>query len=116
MHNLTAVSGLDDLLYDVTLTDASTSAPLDVAVAGTVSVSLCRLNTVTPLGGTATQVLGWQGAGRWTAVQDDTDILAALTAGGVVVGQKFDLILTIGTLGVRKLSTCQRVAILDLVP
>jgi hypothetical protein len=107
MHNLTAVSGLDDLLYDVTLTDASTSAPLDVAVAGTVSVSLCRLNT---------EVLGWQGAGRWTAVQDDTNILAALTAGGVVVGQKFDLILTIGTLGVRKLSTCQRVAILDLVP
>lgn len=116
MHTLTAVSGLDDLLYDVTLVDANTAAPLDVGIAGTVSVALCRLHTTTPLGGTATQVLAWQGSGQWKAVQDDVNILTALNAGGVVVGQQFDVILTIGTLGVRKISTCQRVDVLTLVP
>lgn len=116
MNGIQAVSGLDDLFYDVTLTDESTGAALNPAAVSSVTVGMCRLNTTTPLGGTATQVLTSQGNGRWTGLHDDANILAALTAGGVVVGQKFDLILTIGTLGVRKLGTCQRVAVVEVGP
>lgn len=113
MAIISVVSGYDDLFYDVMLTDESTGLPLTPSAAGTVSVMLCQLNTTTPLGGTATQVLSSQGNGQWTGVQDDTNVLAALTSGGIAIGQKFDLILTIGTLGVRKLGTCQRVTVLD---
>lgn len=113
MSIVSVVSGYDDLFYDVMLTDESTGFPLTPAAAGTVSVVLCQANTTTPLGGTATQSLGSQGNGRWTGLHDDTDILAALTSGGIAVGQKFDLILRVGVVAVRKLGTCQRVAVVD---
>lgn len=113
MAIVSAVSGYDDLFYDVTLTDESTGQPLTPAAAGTVSVILARLNMTTPLGPTATQVLSSQGNGRWTGLHNDTDVLAALTAGNVIVGQRFDVLLQIGTVSLRRLGTCQRVAIVD---
>jgi hypothetical protein len=113
MPIVSVVSGYDDLFYDVTLTDESTDQPLTPQAAGTVSVSLCRINTTTPLGQTATQVLSSQGSGRWTGLHDDADVLAALNAGNVVIGQQFDLVLTIGSVAIRKLGTCQRVAIVS---
>jgi len=105
------VSGLDDLFYDVTLTDASTGAALTPAQAPTVTMMLCRLGTTTPLAPTASQTLTYQSAGRWTGLHDDADVLAALTA--VAVGQRFDRVLQVGTLAVRRMATCRRVSILD---
>lgn len=107
------VSGLDDLFYNVTLTDESTGQALTPAAAGTVSVTLCRLNTTTALGVTATQVLTSQGNGQWSGLHDDAAVLAALTAGEIVIGQRFDLVLQVGTLATRRLGTCQRVAIVE---
>lgn len=113
MAVITAVSGYDDLFYDVTLTDQSTGQYLTPAAAGTVSVVLCQPNTTTALGATATQTLVSQGNGRWTGLHNDTDVLAALTAGPVNVGQRFDVLLQVGSLSLRRLGTCQRVAIVD---
>ena len=113
MSAIQAVSGLDDLFYDVTLTDESTGSPLAPGSVSTVSVSMCRLNTTTVLDATGLQVLSAQGNGRWTGLHNDTNILNALTVGGVVVGQRFDLVLTVGTLAVRRLGTCVRVAIVE---
>lgn len=110
---LTMVSGLDDLYYDVSLLDESTGEALVPGVASSVTVALCRAHTNTALGPTATQTLTSQGAGRWTGIHDDANVLAALTAGGIGIGQTFDLVLRVGTLAVRKLSTCQRVAVVD---
>jgi hypothetical protein len=113
MAIVSVVSGYDDLFYDVSLTDESTGQALAPAAAGTVSVILCRINTTTPLGATATQNLTSQGSGRWTGLHDDTDVLAALTAGNVAIGQRFDVILQVGSLALRRLGSCQRVAIVN---
>lgn len=107
------VSGLDDLFYDVTLTDESTAAALAVGAVSTVSVVLCRQHTNAALGPTASQTLTSQGSGRWTGLHDDSDVLAALAAGGIGIGQRFDLVLRVGTLAVRKLATCQRVTVVE---
>jgi hypothetical protein len=113
MAALQTVSGLDDLFYDVTLIDESTGGALNPASATSVTVSMCRVNTTTALDASGVQALASQGAGRWTGVHNDTNILNALTAGGIQIGQRFDLVLTVGTLAVRKLGTCQRVAIIE---
>jgi hypothetical protein len=105
------ISGLDDLFYDVTLTDASTGAALTAAQAPTVTMMLCRLGTTTPLAPTASQTLTFQSAGRWTGLHDDADVLAAI--GTVAIGQRFDRVLQVGTLATRRMATCRRVAILD---
>lgn len=108
---LEEISGLDDLFYDVTLTDASTGTALTPALAPTVTMMLCRLGTTTPLSPTASQVLTFQSAGRWTGIHDDANVLAALST--IAVGHRFDRVLQVGTLAVRRMATCRRVAILD---
>lgn len=103
------VSGLDDLFYDVTLTDESTGAALTT---GTVSMRLCAVNTATALGGlaAATQALTHVAAGRWTGVHDGADVSAAVTT--LSVGQRFDrCVIVAGLTGGRRVARCKRVAV-----
>lgn len=113
MAIISSISGYDDLIYDITLVDESTGEYLTPAAAGSVSIILCELNTTNALGATATQALTSQGDGRWTGLHNDSDILAAFIAGDVAVGEKFDILLQVGGLSLRRLGTCQRVAILN---
>lgn len=113
MSTIQSVSGLDDLFYSVTLLDGNTNLPLNANAVTSVSVVLCFADTTTALGPTATQLLVNQGNGKWSAVHDDTNVLTALTAGSIAVGQQFDMVLHVGSLAVRRLSVCRRVAILD---
>ena len=101
------ISGLDDLFYDVTLTDASTGAALTT---GTVSVKLCTLGTTTALGASSTQALTHVAAGRWTATHDAASFLGDLPA----LGGRFDRVLFVtGQTDGRLLARCRRVAIID---
>ena len=102
------VSGLDDLFYDVTLTDAGTGAALTT---GAVTMQLVTAGTVTPLGATANCPLTHVAAGRWTGTHDAADVLAAIT--GLAVGQQFDRVLVVTGLGVRKRASCRRVVVVD---
>jgi hypothetical protein len=101
------ISGLDDLFYDVTLTDASTGAAITT---GTVSVKLCTLGTVTALGSQSTKALAHVAAGRWTGVHD-----AALFEPDLPdIGRRFDRVLLVsGITDGRLLARCRRVAIID---
>lgn len=100
------VSGLDDLFYDVWLTDAS-AGELD---SGTVTVKLCTMGTTTALGGGSSQALTHVGGGRWTATHDAAGFLADLPA----VGRYFDRVLFVtGQTDGRLLARCKRVAIID---
>ena len=101
------ISGLDDLFYDVTLTDASTGTAL---TSGTVSVKLCTMATTTALGAGSTQALSHVAAGRWTATHDAAGFLADLPA----IGSRFDKVLFVsGQTDGRLLARCKRVAIID---
>jgi hypothetical protein len=102
------VSGLDDLFYDVTLTDAGTGAAITT---GAVSMQLVTAGTVTPLGATASCALTHVAAGRWTGTHDAADVAAAIA--GVANGQLFDRVLVVTGLGVRKRATCRRVVVVD---
>lgn len=102
-----SVSGLDDLFYDVTLTDAATGAAL---TSGTVTMALCTVGTTTALGGTATVTLAHQGAGRWTGTHESTDVASAIAA--LAQGQPFDRVLTVTGVGQRRLARCTKVTIL----
>ena len=103
-------SGLDDIFYDVTLTDASTGLALTT---GSVIMRLCTRGTATALGGlsVASQTLTHQGSGRWTGTHDNLDIASALAT--VTVGQLFDRVLIVANLAGRKIATCQRVPVAD---
>lgn len=101
------ISGLDDLFYDVTLTDASTGAAL---TSGTVSVKLCTVGTTTALGAGSTQALAHVAAGQWTAVHDAATFEPDLPP----VGGRFDKVLFVaGQTDGRLLARCRRVAIID---
>ena len=101
------ISGLDDLFYDVTLTDASTGAAL---TSGTVSVKLCTLGTTTALGAGSTQALSHVAAGRWTATHDAATFEPDLPE----IGGRFDKVLFVtGQTDGRLLARCRRVAIID---
>lgn len=101
------VSGLDDIFYDVTLTDASTGTAL--ASGSTVIMSLCTVGTTTALGATATLTLTSQGAGRWTGTHDVADVATAIST--LSIGQAFDRVLTVTGIGRRILARCFRVSI-----
>jgi hypothetical protein len=104
------VSGLDDLFYDVTLTDASTGAAL---TSGTVTMKLCTVGTTTALaGGTSTVTLAHQGAGRWTGTHDVADVATAI--GSLSIGQAFDRVLQVTGVGQRLLARCIKVSILGV--
>jgi hypothetical protein len=101
------ISGLDDLFYDVTLTDQSTGGALTT---GSVEMRLCTKGTTTALVSPAgVQALTHVGAGRWTGVHDDLDVAAALA--GVSQGQLFDRVVIATGLAARKLATCQKVPV-----
>lgn len=102
------VSGLDDLFHDVTLTDASTGAAYTT---GTASVVLCTYRTTTSLGTGATQALTHVGAGRWTAIHDDTNITSAIAA--LPNGALFDRVLFVSGTAARKLDTCRKVIVVS---
>lgn len=102
------ISGLDDLFYDVTITDASTGLPLTT---GSVIMRLCTTGTATALGGlsVSSQVLTHMGSGRWTATHDNLDIAIAVAT--IPVGTKFDRCLIVANLAARKVATCKRVTV-----
>jgi hypothetical protein len=102
------ISGLDDLAYAVTLTDR-TGAPI---TSGSVTMSLCVLNSILPLGGLAasTQPLAHNGAGEWTGVHDLTNVAQAIA--NVPIGSLFARVLTVSGVATRQLATCRRVRIL----
>lgn len=102
-----SISGLDDLFYDVTLTDQSTGAALTT---GSVEMRLCAKGTTTALVSPAgVQSLAHVGAGRWTAVHDDTNVATALAA--LSPGQLFDRVVVATGLAARKLASCQKVPV-----
>jgi hypothetical protein len=105
------VSGLDDLFYDVTLTDASTGTAL---TAGTVTVALCTARTTTPLGNTATVTLTHVANGRWTGVHDGADVASAISA--LPLGGAFDRVLFVAGAATRRLATCRRVTVVEHAP
>jgi hypothetical protein len=106
VYNEELVSGLDDLIYDVTLSDPVLGT---LVTSGNVSVSLCQVGTTTPLGPESTVVLTHRGAGRWTgthiAIQFSQDLPA--------VGELFDKVLFVDDSAERLLSRCRRVSILN---
>ena len=103
------ISGLDDLFYDVTLTDQSTGAALTT---GTVEMRLCAKGTTTALvSPEGVQALTHVGAGRWTGVHDDTNVAVAIA--GVSHGQRFDRVVVATGLAARKLASCQKVPVVD---
>jgi hypothetical protein len=102
-----SISGLDDLFYDVTLTDASTGAAL---TSGTVTMKLCTVGTTTALGGSASVSLAHQGAGRWTGTHDSTDVATSISS--LAIGQPFDRVLLVTNVGERLLARATKVAIL----
>lgn len=102
------ISGLDDLFYDLSLTDPATGAPLTT---GTVQVKLCAVGTTTPLGANSTVALAYQTSiQRWTGTHD-----AALFAADLPpVGALFDRVLFVnGQTSGRLLARCRRVSIVD---
>ncbi len=100
------ISGLDDLFYDVTLTNESTGAALTT---GTVSVALCTHGTTSQLASGCTQSLTHVAAGRWTGTHDFSSFAAALPT----AGKLFDKVLVVSGMATRRLSICKRVAIVD---
>jgi hypothetical protein len=103
------ISGLDDLSYDVTLTDRN-GVPV---TSGTVVMSLCTYGTADPLGGlaVASQTLNHVGSGRWTATHDLANVATAIAS--VTVGGLFSRCLTAAGLATRTMATCRRVRIVD---
>jgi hypothetical protein len=101
------ISGLDDLAYDVTLTDSAGAA----ITTGVVTMSLCTAGTASPLGGlaAASQALSHVSGGRWTGTHDDTNV--ALAIAPLAIGQRFDRVLTVTGLAVRTQAQCVRVAV-----
>lgn len=100
------ISGLDDLFYDVTLTNEATGAALTT---GTVSVALCTHGTTTELSSGCTQALTHAAAGRWTATHDFSAFASALPT----VGKLFDKVLIVSGMASRRLAVCKRVGIVD---
>lgn len=102
------ISGLDDLYYDLSLTDPATGDPL---TAGTVQIKLCSVGTTTPLGVNSTVTLTYQSSTqRWAGVHDAALFSADLPA----VGALFDRVLFVnGQTGGRLLARCRRVSIVD---
>jgi len=106
-YALELISGLDDLLYDLTLQDENTGLPL---TSGTVTVSLCVVGTRTPLGANSTVVLTHVGNGRWTGVHDSQLFVNDLPP----VNSLFDRVLFIeGVTEGRLLARCRRISILS---
>jgi len=104
------ISGLDDLLYDVTLTDNDTGDPF---TSGDVTMVLCKLDTVEPLGDGSIQALEHVGEGRWKATHDADDFAADLPA----LNKKFDRVIKVaGITDGRHLARCRRVAIIKERP
>ena len=100
------ISGLDDLFYDLTLTDEATGTAL---TSGTVSVVLCEANTTTSLGTGASKALTHVADGRWTATHDYADFASLLPRAGVA----FDKVLVVAGVASRRLARCKRVGIVD---
>ena len=101
------VSGLDNLLHDVTLTNAKTGDPITT---GTVTVSFCESNTTTALGAGSTATLTHDTDGRWTGVTYASDLGPDLPA----LRRLFDRVLTYNGVTTRRLARCQRVDIVDV--
>lgn len=103
-----AISGLDDLFYDITLTDASTGAPI---TSGAVTMRLVRRRTATPLHATAALcALTHVSAGRWTGVHDGADVATALAT--LPMGAEFDRIVVVdGLTDGRLVAVCKRVPV-----
>ena len=100
------VSGLDDLAYDVTLTNKLTGAAITT---GTVTMKLCSRGTTTSLGSGATKALTHVAAGRWTATHDFSDFAAVLPT----IGAQFDRVLSVSGAADRLLARCKRVRIVS---
>lgn len=105
VYNEELISGLDDLLYDVTLTDPVTGDPI---TEGIVQVKLCTVGTLTPLGVNSTVSLTHQGAGRWTGQHEAFYYSQDLPA----IGSLFDKVLVVAASADRLLARCRRVSIL----
>jgi hypothetical protein len=106
VYNEELISGLDDLLYDVTLGDPVSGAPITV---GSVEVRLCVVGTLTPLGPNSTCVLTHQTGGRWVGQHD----AAAFSQDLPTVGELFDKVLIVAQSADRLLARCRRVSILN---
>jgi hypothetical protein len=106
VYNEELISGLDDLLYDVTITDPVTGAPI---TQGIVQVKLCTVGTTTALGPNSTVTLTHQGAGRWTGQHEAFYFSQDLPA----IGGLFDKVLIVAASADRLLARCRRVSILD---
>jgi uncharacterized phiE125 gp8 family phage protein len=106
VYNEELISGLDDLLYDVTLGDPVTGAPVSL---GTVTVSLCQPGTTTPLGPNSTATLTHQTGGRWTGTHQAGLFVLDLPA----VGGLFDKVLFVSGTRADLLARCRRVSLLN---
>jgi hypothetical protein len=106
VYNEELISGLDDLLYDVTLGDPVTGAPI---TSGAVEVRLCTVGTITPLGPNSTCILVHQAGGRWVGQHDGAAFSYDLPA----IGELFDKVLIVGGSAERLLARCRRVSILN---
>lgn len=106
-YNQQLISGLDDLLYDVTLTDPLTGLPV---TSGVVEMVLCQLGTTTRLGPNSGVFLTHQGNGRWTGVADAAVFAPDLPS----VGSLFDRVIFVddSTTG-RLLARCRRVSMVE---
>jgi hypothetical protein len=106
VYNEELISGLDDLLYDVTLGDPVTDVPISL---GTVTVSLCQLGTTIPLGPNSTVTLTHQIGGRWTGTHAAALFVLDLPA----VGALFDKVLFVSGARADLLARCRRVSLLN---
>lgn len=99
------ISGLDDLFYDVTITDVRTNTAVTT---GTVTMRLCTANTTTALaGGTASVTLTHDTGGRWTGTHESSDVATALS--GVSIGGAFCRVLEVAGVTTRVVATCTKV-------
>jgi hypothetical protein len=101
------VSGLDNLHYDVVLSDPITGAPL---TSGTVTMRLADVGTVDRLGDStnAEVEMAHVGDGRWVGTHEASDFGPLLPA----VGEQFDRVLVIaGVTQGRLMARCRRVSI-----
>jgi hypothetical protein len=104
------ISGLDDLFYDITVTDESTGQPL---TSGVVIMRLSPTGTKDQLNASAQaeKSLTHAGAGRWIGTHDDVDVIAVLSA--VKMRALFDRVVIVNNLAARKVATCRRVPLVD---
>lgn len=106
VYNEELVSGLDNLLYDVTLGDPVSGVPVTT---GSVQVKLCHPGTTTPLGPNSSIPLSHQVGGRWVGEHTATLFVTDLPP----IGGLFDKMLFVGTSRVDLLGRCRRVSALN---